>query len=194
MAKTKKKGPVMKPNTEATEIITIKDKENGQVIFSGDRSHAPAVTSSQIAYDRRFGGPIKKYVSPIDLAEKCSLYFEWANCNPIYKTEMIRSGILAGRTAQLPIDRPYTQYELCQHLGISTTTWYNYLKDDDYIHFREVAEWAEDVIKNRKIQGAYVGIYHPLIASRDLGLVEKTETEQNATVSHTITGIIISED
>lgn len=184
----------MKSNAEATEIITIKNKEDGEVIYTGDKSKAPAITSSQIAFNKRFGGQMRKYIHAMDLAMACSAYFEWANTNQIYKPEMIRSGILAGRTAHLGIDRPYTQSELCLHLGISVPTWSKYLKDDDYSEFREVAEWAEEVIRNRKIQGAYVGIYHPLIASRDLGLVEKTEAEANATVNHVITGIVISED
>ena len=119
-------------------------------------------------------------------------YFVWAERNPMIKTELIRSGILAGTVGYIPVDRPFTVEELCQFINLNPSTWQKYKSDPGYVAYHETCQWAEEVIRNRKIQGAYIGIYNPLVATRDLGLVDKSESEQTVT-ANVITGIKVIE-
>jgi hypothetical protein len=186
MAKQNK--PVLKVNKKATDMVIT--SASGDVVYTGKES---ASTAAMVTLRSRFQGP-RKFESPMHLAEACSKYFEWGNMNPWKKPELIRAGLLAGATRYLEIPRPFTISEMCHFIGIAPNTWGLYRSEPQYLEFHEICQWAEEVIRDRKIQGAYVGVYHPLIASRDLGLIEKSESENTGTVKHVVTGITIVED
>lgn len=188
MAKRQKSPITITPRPEQTQDVTVRDA-NGSVVFQGSQRDVPDQFKNKGFTLRDRYGHIKIFTDPQDLIERCIKYFEWADNNPLYKSEPLKSGALAGTEMDVKVMRPYILKEMCLFIGISSTTWSKYKTELPYVQFREAVQFVEDAIETRKLQGAYIGVYHPLIAARDLGLAEKTESEQNTNINYTVTGI-----
>lgn len=188
MAKRQKSPITITPRPEQAQDVTVRDKD-GSVVYQGAQIDVPDQFKNKGFTLRDRYGRVKVFTSPEDLIERCIKYFEWADMNPMYKSELLKSGALAGKEADVKVMRPYMLKEMCLFIGVSSSTWSKYKSELAYVQFREAIQFVEDAIETRKLQGAYIGIYNPLIATRDLGLVEKTESEQNTTINHVVTGI-----
>ena len=116
------------------------------------------------------GGRPPKFESPEALAAKCEAYFDWVHANPLYEAKAFSNGL----TVDLPKMRAMTIGGMCLHLGIALQTWRDYAAREDFSH---ATEWAEQVIRTYKFEGAAADLLSPNIIARDLGLVDKSENK-----------------
>lgn len=107
------------------------------------------------------------------LLDLCVEYFKWNEDNPLISAEAVKfQG--EGTLMQVPKMRPMTLAALCVHLGIANSTWAEWRKRDD---LSEVIQYVENVIWSQKFEGAAADMLNASIISRDLGLVDKTESK-----------------
>lgn len=121
-------------------------------------------------------GRDKIFKSPDILWEAAMEYFEWCDENPLYADA---TSNYQGYVTHEPIAkmRAMTLDGLYTFLEIGQSTWSDYRNKEDYKEYSVVIERIESIIKNQKFQGAAAGMLNPVIISRDIGLVEKKETE-----------------
>lgn len=124
--------------------------------------------------------------TPETIWEEAQAYFDWCDQNPWIKTDFVRGGELAGKTVELPTQRPYTIQGFCVFAGISVKTFAAYEKRDDFF---PIITHIKEIIYTQKFEGAAVGAFNANIIARDLGLTDKSETKFNGDVNHTITGM-----
>lgn len=107
------------------------------------------------------------------LWESACKYFEWVEDTPLWETKVTQ---YQGDVIEMPIAkmRAMTIEGLCLYLNISTQTWRDYAKRDDFIG---VTSKIENVIKSQKFAGAAADLLNANIIARDLGLKEKSEQE-----------------
>lgn len=123
-------------------------------------------------------GTDKMFTTPDDLWVKACEYFDWCDANPWHKTDFIRSGDSAGTIVRLETARPYTIQGLCLYLGMSDDTFANYSQKEGYEAYFAICKRIRQVIYTQKFEGAAVGAFNANIIARDLGLVDKKETQQ----------------
>lgn len=108
-----------------------------------------------------------KYDNPDQLWEDVCRYFQWADDNPILKTDFKGKEV---ETVQYDLQRPYTWRGL-----------YAFLRVKDLEHYKTKSEFSEilahidNIIFSNKFDGAAVGIFNHSIIARDLGLVDKQD-------------------
>ena len=107
----------------------------------------------------------------------CVGYFQWLDDNPLYEYKAFGTGMIL----RVPKMRYPTINGLCLHIGISHKTFLTYQAEDH--EFQPVAEYANDMIKNMKLEGAASGFFNQLITARDVGLKEKQEVDTNMSVN-----------
>lgn len=117
-------------------------------------------------------GRDKIYSTSAELLEDCYEYLQWCDDNPWYRNEAIKGGDRAGEIINIPTARPYTLTGLCVYLNISSETWKDYSKREDFVG---VTTRVEEIIRTQKFEGAAVGAFNANIIARDLGLKEQTE-------------------
>lgn len=130
-------------------------------------------------------GRPKFFDSPEDLWERAMGYFRWADANPWYKHEAIKSGDYAGSTMKVATARPYTLHGLCQYLGC-TTSYFRSFKSEERINkevFLTVIEHLEETIYNQKFEGAAVGAFKENLIARDLGLIDRKEVDNKGAIA-----------
>lgn len=126
------------------------------------------------------GRPYK--FKPEEFEKAWEEYFAWCDANPWYKKEAIKSGELAGKLVDIPIDRPYTEIGFCSFHGLGE----KYLaqladtlkgkEDEVSIQLSNILTRARAKCYAQKFEGAAVGIYNANIIARALGLTDKSET------------------
>lgn len=124
-------------------------------------------------------GRDKLFATPELLWESACEYFEWCDSNPVLKEDYV------GKDAQRvhrEMQRPYTISGLCVYLDASRA-WWNEFRSNTNQDFLIVLTRIEEIIYSQKFDGAAVGVFNQSIIARDLGLVEKTESKVDATVS-----------
>lgn len=114
-----------------------------------------------------------------DLLIECIKYFDFADANPLRK-QVINWHKGKAKHAYVDIPRPYLTEGLCVFLGIQISTWQDWRERDD---FGAVCKMVDAAIRDQKLAGAMAGFYNALIASRVMGLVDKTETEVKGGIS-----------
>lgn len=72
---------------------------------------------------------------------------------------------------------------MCIYLDISDETWATYRTKEGFIG---VTRKAEQIIRTQKFSGAAADLLNPNIIARDLGLVDKKETDNKGTVNITM--------
>lgn len=117
-------------------------------------------------------GRDKIFSNPTILLEAVGEYFAWADKNPWYKSEALKSGELAGKIIEIPAQRPYTLKALCHFLDVDFTTWQLYKEREN---FKAAVTLVEEYIYTQKLEGAIVGVFNSNIIARHLGLVDKTD-------------------
>ena len=74
----------------------------------------------------------------------------------------------------VPKMRAMTISGLCLFLDISTQTWHDYCKREDFI---DVTSKIDRVIRDQKFSGAASDMLNANIIARDLGLTDKKEVD-----------------
>lgn len=127
-------------------------------------------------------GTAKNYSNPQDLFDAACDYFRWCDENPIIDT------VIGGKDARLvevPKRRVYNLQGLAIHVGVYSKKLF-----DDYPlipEFADVMKFIFDTIYSNKFEGAAAGMFHAGLITRDLGLVDKKEVEQNQRLQIRIT-------
>ena len=126
------------------------------------------------------GGPLK-FESPKEFWEAAKEYFQEMDKAPAFETvykfnygECIQS--------EIPRKRPYTKGSLCIFMNIYQDTYNAYSRRPE---FAPVCKMIDEIIRSQKFDGACAGFFHPMIISRDLGLVDKQETEHRGKIEIT---------
>ena len=113
-------------------------------------------------------GRDKLFNSPQSLWDACVEYLEWVEANPLWS---VKPMVANGEIVDHPISHPriVTIRALCVFLNISSSTWYEYGKLDD---FSSIVKAVEDIIYDIKLAGASAGLFNANIIARELGLKE----------------------
>lgn len=123
-------------------------------------------------------GREKLFATPELLWEAACEYFVWCEENPLYESKAFSyQGEIV--TATLPKMRAMTLSGLCFYLGCNEAyfrTFKSQLPQDEQ-GFNTVISEIETTVYNQKFQGAAADLLNANIISRDLGLVDKNETE-----------------
>ncbi len=125
-------------------------------------------------------GAKPKFESPDALWLACCEYFQWCEENPLHEAKAFAyEGAIT--MASIPKLRAMTISGLCMFLDIDFTTWQAWKKDrSDLSH---IITRAEAVIYRQKFEGASAGLLVPNIIVRDLGLADKSDVNQQTTVT-----------
>lgn len=116
-------------------------------------------------------GRDKIFASSDLLWEACCEYFEWVEANPLVEHKPFAfQG--ASWIEEVPKMRAMTIGGLCIFLDITTETWFQWRKDND---FSDVVKRAEEIIRDQKFAGAAADLLNASIISRDLGLADKRD-------------------
>ncbi len=116
-------------------------------------------------------GKDKIFTDPDILWKAAVEYFQWVEDHPLWENK-------ATHFQGVPLDLPSAKMRamtiegLCLFLDIATTTWYQYVKLDDYAY---ITSKIDNVIRSQKFAGAAADLLNANIIARDLGLKEKTE-------------------
>jgi hypothetical protein len=105
------------------------------------------------------------------LAENIDEYFQWCIDNPIYETKFMGSDI---QMVQIPHPRVFKKEELARFVGLSEWRLVEDLKGVSN-DFSQIIKEAEKIIADQKFTYATVGMFNPVIISRDLGLKDQSE-------------------
>jgi hypothetical protein len=129
---------------------------------------------------------VRVFKDPQELWEAACEYFKWVDEHPEYEVKpMSRSlGDNMGATIEMvrvPKRQPYTMKEMCFFIGVSAGYIKN-LRLDNYKEgnkagWKDVIEAIEAIVYTQQFNGATSGFFNHNIIVRNLGLVEKVETE-----------------
>lgn len=115
-----------------------------------------------------------KFPGPHAVLELVCEYFEWVEDNPLQESKLVTYEGLSN-LEQIPKMRAPSMPGLCAFLGIHRDTWGSWRRGDDRVELKDVVEWAEQIMYDRKYSGAAAGLLNPMMIARDLGLSEKQE-------------------
>lgn len=118
-------------------------------------------------------GRDKLFSDPEKLREACAEYFEWVEENPLFE---MRPFHYQGEVTLEPVPkmRAMTISGMCLFLDISTETWYQWRKQDD---FSDICAQAETIIYNQKLSGAAADMLNASIIARELGLKDSQQVD-----------------
>jgi len=127
------------------------------------------------------------FASPDELAEACQEYFEWNENNPMLKSELVT---FQGEShlEEVPVMRAMTLTALTRFLDVTSDTWDNYKKREDFLG---VCKAAEQTIREQKFTGAAGGFLNSMIIARDLGLKDASVNEHTGKDGGPMTSIIV---
>jgi len=165
-------------------IRTIKNKNKHKTIET-KHGNQGAPKGNQFWKLRAKHGRDKLFATPELLWQAACEYFEWCENNPLYEMKAFSyQGIIV--TEKIPVLRAMTLSQLCFYLNCNEAYFRNfkaYLPEDEK-DFSTVIKDIEQVIYNQKFQGAAGNLLNANIIARDLGLVDKTETENKGSITH----------
>ena len=113
------------------------------------------------------------FKSPEEMWEKAIEYFQWAQDTPLEDYAVMKdpnTGAL--KQTKVKKRRALTVWGLCNYLGISQETLYDYKKKKD---FSEIVKRIFDVMHQEKVECALTGIYKDSLVARLVKLPEKHE-------------------
>ena len=129
----------------------------------------------------RNAGRPKLFESPEMLREAADEYFEITAAR-FWKEQKLSNG---GKVVEMKISPPFTLAGFCLFVGASRH-WWNEMKAREEkakdSQFLEVIRYISETIELQQFEGASIGAFNANIISRNLGLVDKKETEVKATV------------
>lgn len=116
-------------------------------------------------------------------------YCQWCEDNPWKKHEyMVVDKVLT--EVYKETERPYSWAGFCGFIGTSEAYFRQFKKSDAYKNnpdFSTVISEIDSVMFSQKFEGAAVGAFNANIISRDLGLIDKTQSENININSVTLT-------
>ncbi len=118
-------------------------------------------------------GRDKIFSSPEVLWDAAVEYFDWIENNPLYESEVVKTGKEAGKLLPVPVMRAMTIEGLCIFLDVETKTFHNYA--NEYKDFLQVSTRIKEIIRSQKFQGAAANLLNANIIARDLGLADKKD-------------------
>ena len=122
-------------------------------------------------------GKPKLFETPEALLEAVNSYFAFVEENPLKEAQLIKAKVDRDRedvkVYKLSKMRAMTIQGLCNFLGVSVESFYEYEKREGY---SEIITRARQVMYSQKLEGAAAGMLNPSIIARELGLAEKSET------------------
>jgi hypothetical protein len=114
-----------------------------------------------------------KELSPKWILDTFLDYVEWSTKNPIYITKLLSNGNLVEVPNVRPISINAFKLYINEHHNISFAQYiYRELHED----YHEVIEYIKIYCSNHLIERAIIGMYHPTIVSKLVGLVDRVET------------------
>jgi len=123
------------------------------------------------------GGRPPVFETPEILLDSVNEYFAFVEANPLKEAQLIKTKVDRDveevNTYALSKMRAMTIQGLCNFLGVSVETFYEYEKKEG---FSEIITRARQVMYSQKLEGAAAGLLNPSIIARELGLTEKSET------------------
>lgn len=125
-------------------------------------------------------GRDKIFESPEMLWKSACEYFEWCEENPWQEQDWVGKD---GDEVVKNKVRPFTLSGLCVYLDCAEITLREYGKKED---FSAVYTRIEQIVRTQKFEGAATGFFNANIIARDLGLVNKTETELSGRIGITL--------
>jgi hypothetical protein len=116
----------------------------------------------------------RSFQFPHELLEELVKYFNWIHDNPLSESKLVS---FQGSSAleDVPKMRAVTQQSMYLYCGISRAKWGQYRLGNDLEGFKEVVEWAEDMMHTLNFEGGASGLLNPMLVARQLGLAERTE-------------------
>lgn len=128
-------------------------------------------------------GRDKLFATPELLEEACLEYFQWVDDNPLIEVIHFNQGKEGIAKVKAPKMRPYTLGGLCIYLGCSTEYFRHFEKNNkDSKDFIPIITRVREIIYNQKFEGAAAGFFNANIIARDLGLIDKKQTETEVNV------------
>lgn len=129
-------------------------------------------------------GRDKLFATPEILWEEACKYFEWCDNNPLIEIDY--KGKDADRV-EIPKMRAYTMQGLCLFLDCNVGYFNDFKRSDKGKEkdFSVVITRIEETVYTQKFTGAAAGFLNANIISRDLGLADKREVENNGTINIT---------
>lgn len=165
--------PKSKPRRKATRKKSRKKRKRKQDPDAKPRGKGGAPKGNQFYLLREFQGR-KKQLTPEELWKAFWEYYDAVKANPILIKEPLKSGRKAGKTMDVPTDRPLTLQGFAAHIGVTHHTLNNYARAKGYKAYFLISKRIRDIIYAQKFEGAAAGIFNHSIIERDLGLVDKS--------------------
>lgn len=144
-----------------------------------------APKNNQFWKQRSKHGRDKLFATPELLWEAACEYFEWSDKHPWKKNDFVGGGPKAGAKVSVDTSRPYTLSGLCLYCDASRD-WWNKFRASASDDFLGVITRIEEIIYTQKFEGAAVGAFNASVIARDLGLVDKSETEAKIKLNGTL--------
>lgn len=138
--------------------------------------------------ERKKVGRPKEFSSPDELWGEFCEYCSEVDGSPIKKTEVVKSGFMAGTSFEVPLPRPYNwdSFEdwIFEKRGFVKFDSYKSNYQGRYTEFVGVIERIKKVMRSQKFEGAAAGLFNPNIIAYDLGLAAKQiiETKGEASI------------
>lgn len=130
-------------------------------------------------------GRNKIFADPKTLLDAAYEYFRFNKKDPIYISEVIKSGPNAGKIVNVPTTKPLSLKGLCIFLGVNTK-YFNDFEDalkpgnpDKPLDadFSEIIRHIKEVIEHQMTTGAAVGTYKENLIARMIGLSDKSNID-----------------
>jgi hypothetical protein len=135
----------------------------------------PAPVGNQFWKMRSKHGRDKIFKTPEILWEAAEEYFQWCVDNPLLRQDYV------GKDADevwRKFARPFTIAGLTIFLDVNPGYWHDFRKQNaEDKGFTDIFKKIDAIIYNQKYEGAAIGLYNPMMISRDLGLIDKSETD-----------------
>lgn len=130
-------------------------------------------------------GRDKIFATPQIMWDAACEYFEWCDENPLYEIDF--KGKDADRV-ELPKMRAYTLTGLCLYLHINSLYFNRFEEErkkentEEAKDFCKVITSIRETLYTQKFTGAAAGFLNANLISRELGLVDKKQTEHSGEV------------
>ncbi len=117
-----------------------------------------------------------KLYKPNELLDKANEYAQWCENNPLYEMKVFGTGV----RMKVPKMRAMTIQGFCLFANMTTQTFYEYEKDEAY---HDIITHVKGIFFSQKFEGAAADLLNPNIIARELGLVDKSNTEHSGSIT-----------
>lgn len=120
--------------------------------------------------------------NPDDMWDAACAYFLWCDKNPLFENKVFSHKDQGLVHKSLPRMRAYTEKGLCVFLGVASSYFRNFEKNNKasgaLIEFMSVITRIRDVIATQKFEGAAAGLLQHNIIAYDLGIANKKHDDE----------------